>query len=80
MYITLTFIMSAMASPITGLSIVHPTVCSGVERKQQSSVSLAFVGGINQSPVNSAHKGPVTRQLCPFDDVIMGTERVESEY
>ena len=23
------------------------------------------------SPVNSPHKGPVTRKMCPFDDVIM---------
>ena len=29
------------------------------------------VRGIHQWPVNSPHKGPVTRKLFPFDDVIM---------
>ena len=39
--------MSAMASQITGVSIVYSTVCTGADqRKHQSSVSLAFVGGI----------------------------------
>ena len=28
-------------------------------------------GGIHQSPVNSPHKAPVTRKMCPFDYVIM---------
>ena len=37
-------IMSVMASPITGVSIVCPTVGSGADqRKHQSSASLAFV-------------------------------------
>ena len=27
--------------------------------------------GIHRLPVNSPHKGPVTRKMCPFDDVIM---------
>ena len=30
-----------------------------------------FVRGIHQWPVNSSHKGPVTRKKLPFDDVIM---------
>ena len=61
-----------MASQNTGLSIVYSTVYSGADqRKHQSSASLAFVSGIHQSPVNSAHKGPVTRKMFPFDDVIM---------
>ena len=37
----------------------------------QSSVSLAFVRGIQWWPVNSPHKCPVTRQMFPFDDIIM---------
>ena len=41
------------------------------QRKHQSSASLAFVRGINRSPVNSPHKRPVTRNMFPFDDVIM---------
>ena len=60
-------IMSGMASQITSLAIVYPTVHSGAgQRKIQSSASLAFV-----SPVNSPHNGPVTRKIFPFDDVIM---------
>ena len=36
-------IMSAMASQITGVSIVYFTVCSGADQiKHQSSTSLAF--------------------------------------
>ena len=40
-------------------------------KKHQSSASLAFVRGIHRWPVNSPHKGPVTRKMGPFDDVIM---------
>ena len=65
-------IMSTMASQITGVSIVSSTVVSGADqRKHQSSASLAFVWGIHRWPVNSPHKGPVTRKMFPFDDVIM---------
>ena len=39
--------------------------------KHRSSASLAFVRGIHRWPVNSPHKGPVTRKMFPFDDVIM---------
>ena len=65
-------IMSAMASPITSLTIVYSIVYSGADqRKHQSSASLAFVRGIHRWPVNSLHKRPVTRKMFPFDDVIM---------
>ena len=65
-------IMNAMVSQITGISIVHLTVFSGSDqRKHQSSASSAFVRGIHRSPVDSPHKGPVTRKIVPFDDVIM---------
>ena len=48
------------------------TVCSAADqRKHQSSASLGFVRGIHRWPVNSLHKGPVTRKMFPFDDVIM---------
>ena len=40
-------------------------------KKHQSSASLVFVWGIHRWPVNSPHKGPVTRKMLPFDDVIM---------
>ena len=65
-------IMSTMASQITSLTIVYSTVYSGADqRKHQNSASLAFVRGIHRWPVNSPHKGPVTRKMFPFDDVIM---------
>ena len=59
-------IMSAMASQITG------TISSGADqRKHQISASLTFVRGIHRWPANSPHKGPVTRKMFPFGDVIM---------
>ena len=65
-------IMSVVASQITSLTIVHPTVYSGADqRKHQSSASLAFVWGIHRWLVNSPHKRPVMRKMFPFDDVIM---------
>ena len=42
-----------------------------IKEKHQSSASLAFVRGIHRWPVNSPHKGPVTRNYFPYDDVIM---------
>ena len=64
--------MGEMASQITSLTSVFSTVQSGADqRKHQSSASLAFVRGIHRSPVNSPHKWPVTREMFPFDDVIM---------
>ena len=35
-------------------------------KKHQSSASLAFVSGIHRWPVNSPHKGPVTRKMLPL--------------
>ena len=65
-------IMSVMASQITNFKIVYSNVYLGAgKRKHQSSTSLAFVRGIHRSPVNSLEKGPVTRKMFPFDDVIM---------
>ena len=65
-------IMGAIASQITGVSIVYSIVCSGADqRKHQSTASLAFVRGIRRSPVNAPHKGPVTLKMFPFDDVII---------
>ena len=65
-------IMTTMASQITSLTVVYSNVYSDADqRKHQSSASLAFVRGIHRGPVNSPHKGPVTRQMFPFDDVIM---------
>ena len=65
-------VMGAIASQITSLTIVYSTVYSGADqRKHQSSMSLAFVRGIHQGPVNSLQKWPVMQKMFPFDDVIM---------
>ena len=67
--------MDTMASQITSLMIIYSTVyLEADQRKHQSSASLAFVRGIHRWPVNSPHKGPVTRKMFPFDDVIMLSE------
>ena len=63
-------IMGTMVSQITSLTIVYLIVYSDAgQTKHQSSASLAFVRGIHRWPVNSPHKGPVTRKVFPFDDV-----------
>ena len=65
-------IMSTMASQITSLTIVYSIAyLSADQRKHQSSAILAFVRGIHRRPVNSPHKRSVTRNMFPFDDVIM---------
>ena len=64
--------MAAVASQITSLTIVYSTVYSDADqRNHQSSASLAFVRGIHRGLVNFPHKGPVTRKMFPYDDVIM---------
>ena len=56
---------------ITSILVVYSTICSGADqRKHQSCASLAFVGEFT-GDVNSPHKGPVTRNMFPFDDIIM---------
>ena len=65
-------ITGAIASQITSFTIVYSTVYSVTEqRKHQSSASLAYVRGIHRWPVKSPHKGPVTRKMFSFDDVII---------
>ena len=64
--------MGEMASQITSLAIVNSTFYSGADQKKhRSSASLAFVRVIHRWPVNSQHKGPVTRKIFPFGDIIM---------
>ena len=66
-----------MTSQITSLTIAYSTVYSGTDqRKYQSFASVASVRGIQRWPMNSPHKGPVTRKLFPFDDVIMDNRRL----
>ena len=49
--------LGVMASRITSLTIVYSSVYSGANQRR--------------CPMNSPHKGPVTRKKFPFDDVIM---------
>ena len=70
-------IMSTMAPQITSVTIVYSTIYARRRsKKHQSPASLAFVRGIHRWPVISPHKGPVTRKMFPFDDVIMTHKRV----
>ena len=64
-------IMSAMASQNIILTIVYSTVIQAQIKKHKKSASLAFVRGIHGWLVNSPQKGPVTRKMFPFIDVIM---------
>ena len=57
----LIWVFSFYVSPIPGLDKMKEIV--------QITFSLAFVSGIHQWPVDSRHKGPVTRKMFPLDDV-----------
>ena len=68
--------MGIIVSQITSITIVYSTDCSGADqRNYQSSSSLAFVWGIHRWLVNSPHKGPVTRKMLQFGDVVMKNAR-----
>ena len=55
--------MNAITSQVNRLTIVYSTVyLDADQRKHQSSASLAFVLGIHRWPMNSPHKGSVTRK------------------
>ena len=64
--------MSAMVSKFTGIWTVFSAI-SFVQvhiKENIKALSLAFVRGIHRCSVDSPHKGPVTRKMFPFDDVI----------
>ena len=64
--------MSAMASEITGVSIVCSTICSGADQNKKNKLpSLAVVRVNHRRAVDSPHERPVTRKIFPFDDVII---------
>ena len=56
-------IMSAMASQITGVSVVCSTVCS---INGNIKAPRHWPLGIHCWPVDSPHKGPVTQKIFPF--------------
>ena len=65
-------IMTMMASQITSLTIVYSTIYSNADqRKHQKLCVTGLCAGNSLGPVNSPHKGPVTRKMFPLDDVIM---------
>ena len=67
-------IMSAMASHITGVSIVYWTVFQAqIKENIKSFASLIFVRGIHRWSVNSPQNGLVTQKMFPFDNVIMNS-------
>ena len=64
--------MNAMWHKIPSLSTACLTTYEGpTSKKHQSPRYWPFVRVIHRWPVNSPHKGPVTRKKLPFYDVIM---------
>ena len=53
----------------------HGCLCNRLFRRWSKKTSKLRVTGLcvgnSPGPVNSPHKGPVTRKMLPFDDVIM---------
>ena len=64
-------IMSAVASQITSVSSICSAGCYGADKKT-SKLRVTGLCELN-SPVTGEfpHKGPVTRRMFPFDDLIM---------
>ena len=63
--------MCAMASQITGVSIVCQAFVQAQIKGNIKAAPLAFVGGIHRWLMKLPHKGLVTRKMFPFSDVIM---------
>ena len=64
--------MTTVASQITSLTIVYLTVYSDADQRKTSKLRITgLCAGNSPGPVNSPHKWPVTREMFPFDDVIM---------
>ena len=62
-------IMSAMASQFTSLIIVYSTVYSGADQRKNSKL---YITGICSSVTGEfPTQKPVTREVFPFDDVII---------
>ena len=65
-------VMGAMASQITSLTIVYSGVYLRHRSKKTSKLCVTgLCGEIHRWSVNSPHKGPATRKMFLFDDVIM---------
>ena len=59
--------LKSPASPL----FTQPFIQAHIKENIKSSASLAFVRGIRRWALNSPYKGPVTRKMFPFDDVLM---------
>ena len=64
-------IISAMASKITGVSVVYSNVCSGSDPGKNQELCITGLCEWN-SPVT----GPVTRSMFPFDNITMQQRQV----
>ena len=61
-----------MASQITSLTIVYPTVYLGADKKKTSKLRVTDLCSGNSSVTGEfSEQKPVTRKMFPFDDVIM---------
>ena len=49
-----------------------------ISKKTSKLRVTGLCAGNSPGPVNSPHKGPVTRKMFPFDDVIMGDARTSA--
>ena len=54
----------------------QPFIQSQIKENIKAPRHWPLWGGIHRSPVNSPHKGPVTRKMSPFDDVIMSSGQI----
>ena len=61
-----------------GVPNPQPFIQMQIKKTIKVSTSPAFARRIHQWPVNSLHKGPVTRKMFPFEDVIMVTLSAET--
>ena len=62
----------------------HDCLLNRLFRRRSKKTSKLRVTGLcvgnSPGPVNSPHKGPVTRKMFPFDDVIMLQLYVDADY
>ena len=69
-----------------GVSIHQPHDCLlniSFRHRGKKTSKLRVTGlceGVHQGPVNSPHKGPVTRKMFPFDDVIIKSDYYTSSW
>ena len=63
--------MSAMASVITGVSLLFAQPFVQTQIKENIEAQRHWPCGVRRWPVYSSHKEPVAQEMFPFDDVIM---------